>query len=87
VLTLQAHRDYGAAVPTPDHFVPMLYLAALAEAAGDTPHVLVDGYAHGSMSMTAYTLGVTCPHDQSRADVGAVPMPGSDLMPADESNI
>ncbi|MEU7876515.1 4,5-DOPA dioxygenase extradiol [Dactylosporangium sp. NPDC049140] len=34
--TLDAHRDFDRAVPTPDHFIPALYLAGLAGAA-DAP--------------------------------------------------
>ncbi len=56
---LQGHADYGTAVPTPDHFIPWLYLAGLSCASDERVDVLVDGYSYGSLSMTAYTLGVT----------------------------
>jgi 4,5-DOPA dioxygenase extradiol len=82
--TLDAHRDFAHAVPTPDHFIPALYLAGLAGAtnAPDTD-VLVDGYAYGSLSMTAYTLGLTCPEGAS--DAGSPRPP--DGLPPDGSNI
>lgn len=56
ILTLDAHRDYPLAVPTPDHFIPFLYFAGLASAASTPAEVLVSGYNFGSLSMTAYTL-------------------------------
>jgi 4,5-DOPA dioxygenase extradiol len=55
---LRDHADYAAAVPTPDHFLPMLYFAGLAAVDGGAVDVLTDGYAYGSLSMTSYTLGL-----------------------------
>lgn len=82
--TLDAHRDFGNAVPTADHFIPALYLAGLAGAteASDT-EVLVDGYAYGSLSMTAYTLGLSCPN--AAGDGGSLQTPAD--LPPDGSNI
>ena len=76
------HTDFAAAVPTPDHFIPLLYLAGLAASAGRAADVLVDGYAMGSLSMTAYTLG--CRAIAPRPGRGAPALPD---VPADETNI
>jgi 4,5-DOPA dioxygenase extradiol len=61
VAALTGHTDFAAAVPTPDHFIPLLYLAGLAGVAARAADVLVDGYSAGSLSMTAYTLEADCP--------------------------
>jgi 4,5-DOPA dioxygenase extradiol len=59
VLALSEHPDFDLAVPTPDHYLPMLYLAGLAAASGEPLHTLVDGCSLGSLSMTSYGLGAT----------------------------
>jgi len=83
VAALDGHADFDRAVPTPDHFLPLLYTAGVA---GDEPFdLLVDGHQAGSISMAAYTLGLDC-------DTSAIPDAGPaaelpDGFPAAESNL
>jgi 4,5-DOPA dioxygenase extradiol len=80
---LAQHEAYPQAVPTPDHFLPLAYLAGLAAAAGRPADVLVDGYAMGSLSMTSYTLDGPIASVRSTA-AGARALP---RLPADETNL
>src|SRR5262245_5976239 len=82
VARMNEHRDYELAAPTPDHFIPLLYLAGLAAAAGRPAATLVDGYAMGSLSMTSYTLDA--PTIELANAKGSPPL--SDV-PGDETNI
>jgi 4,5-DOPA dioxygenase extradiol len=89
--SLQSHRDFDAAAPTPDHFIPLLYIAGLAAATGTGTgaatatgaDVLVDGYAYGSLSMTCYTVGARAiePVAVATADDEAAPIPDPAVVP------
>lgn len=57
ILRTMEHPDYAKAVPTPDHFIPLLYIAGLASAANVKPEALVRGYSMGSLSMTCVGVG------------------------------
>ena len=57
ILKVAEHPDFASAVPTPDHFLPLLYLAGLAQDEGTRIEPLVRGYAMGSVSMTCYGIG------------------------------
>lgn len=84
VLDLFDHADYPRAAPTPEHFYPLLYLAGLCRAAGRPAEVLVQGYAFGSISMTAYTLDADCPRV---SDAGApANLPDPALVAPEDSN-
>jgi len=85
VLRLAEHPDFEHAVPTPDHFIPLLYTAGLAEAGDEAADVLIDGYAYGSLSMACYTLGVDCAGGDSDGQAAAIPPPGG--VPIDQSNL
>jgi 4,5-DOPA dioxygenase extradiol len=88
VLKLAGHADVALAVPTTDHFVPLLYFAGLAAQSGTQPATLVDGYTFGSLSMTSFTLDA--PPTQAPA-TGPVeppaPLPGPSSVPPEERNI
>ena len=83
---LEHDRDFRAAAPTPDHFIPLLYLAGVAAAAGRPAEVLVDGYAYGSLSMASYAvdLGSLTAADEEQ---GPAPLPDPSLVPTDDTNM
>lgn len=65
ILRIIEHSDYETAVPTPDHFIPLLYTAGLA-AGGDPVTAMIKGYSMSSLSMTSYGVGI--PELQSSTD-------------------
>lgn len=82
ILRVAEHPDYELAVPTPDHFIPLLYVAGLAAEGEGSAEPLVRGYAMGSISMTCYGVGVeSAPTGQGE---GAAGLPAD--VPADQTN-
>jgi 4,5-DOPA dioxygenase extradiol len=56
IVDYHRHPDGELAVPTQDHYLPLLYVAGLRRNDDDLS-VLVDGVDLGSVSMTAVRLG------------------------------
>jgi 4,5-DOPA dioxygenase extradiol len=84
VLKLAEHPDYDLAVPTPDHFIPLLYLAGLAREAGTGTDAMLPGCSLGGISMTCYGVGADVSLDQEQAE-GAAMLPEG--VPADQTNV
>jgi 4,5-DOPA dioxygenase extradiol len=82
VARMNEHRDYQLAAPTPDHFIPLLYIAGLAAESGRNAKTLVEGYAMGSLSMTSYTLDA--PAVAAVDAKGSPPVTG---VPGDQTNL
>ena len=82
--SLAAHPDYRMAVPIADHFLPLLYVAGLAAAAQRPTVTLVEGYAYGSLSMTAYSLDAQCPPASANGE-GAAPI--ATELPPEDANV
>jgi 4,5-DOPA dioxygenase extradiol len=80
---LLEHPDYAISVPTPDHFLPLLYIAGIAAASGVRVSALVRGCTLGSVSMTCYGVGVG---GSSYAEGGAAAGIPSDVPP-DQTNL
>ena len=82
ILKTAEQPDYALAVPTPDHFIPMLYIAGIAAESGETMEPFLKGYAMGSLSMTCYSAGADMRCVEAE---GAAELP--DGVPADQTNI
>ena len=87
VLRLAEHPDYERAVPTPDHFIPLLYVAALAAEAGTPAERFVDGYAYGSLSMACYGVGLDVATTVDPAVGGSAALPETPSAPPEQTNL
>jgi len=83
ILKVREHPDYARAVPTPDHFIPLLYLAGLAAAEDSRPEPIVRGYSMGSISMSCHAIGTNLPVKNEVEDAATLPRD----VPADQTNV
>ncbi len=83
ILAVVEHPDYAMAVPTPDHFLPLLYLAGLAAESGERVEPLVRGHSMGSVSMACYGLGTDIGLREDPTSAARLPAD----VPPDQSNI
>ncbi len=70
--------------PTPEHFLPFLYIAGFGAQTRQPLEVLIDGYAFGSLSMTSYLVGMA-PPENDRSVGGTAPLGSS--APPEDANI
>lgn len=62
LIDYEAHgRDALLSIPTPEHYLPLLYIAAL-QAEGETMAIAVDGIELGSISMLTAVAGSSAAH-------------------------
>ena len=78
---LAEHPDYQRAVPTLEHFIPLLYTAGLAAVEGRC-QPLIRSYSLGSISMTCYNVGADL--DLPGEIEGIADLPGD--VPPDQTN-
>jgi 4,5-DOPA dioxygenase extradiol len=83
ILKLTSHDDYTSAVPTPDHFIPLLYICGLAAAGEGRAQALIRGYSMGSLSMTCYGVGTDLSLCEGVEGAAISPIG----MPADQTNM
>lgn len=85
LMSVTQHRAFPQAVPTPEHFLPLAYMAGLCVEAGRPAQVLVEGGAFGAITMTSYVLD--CPKLPASVSVqGTAPLPDPHEVPAQHTN-
>jgi 4,5-DOPA dioxygenase extradiol len=81
------HADYHAAVPTPEHFLPLAYLAGLCRAAGEPARPFLEGGSMGALTMTSYVLGKVPQGDTRGSNAGAADLPDPQRVPPEQTNM
>jgi 4,5-DOPA dioxygenase extradiol len=87
ILSLSSHADFRMAVPTPDHYLPVVFIAGLAGEARSALDVVVDGCVYGSLSMAAYSLGVRASPPVRDDPVAPGEIPDPSAVPPESTNL
>ena len=82
IAKLAEHPDFAKAVPTPDHFIPLLYTAGIAAAEGRA-QPFIQSYSLGSLSMTCYNVGPDLNLPRETQDSTRLP----ERVPPDQTNM
>jgi 4,5-DOPA dioxygenase extradiol len=85
IVEAPSHPDFNASAPTTEHFLPLLYLAGICQAAGEPAHPFVEGCTMGSISMTSYVVGHPGAHNDARG-ASAAPLPDPRRIPPEDTN-
>lgn len=56
---LLGHESFHLASPTPDHFLPLAYIAGIAQTKNTAVSTFADGCTLGSLSMTSYSVAAS----------------------------
>lgn len=56
ILGIEDNKNYRLSSPTPDHFLPLVYLAGMAYETKSDISKIIEGFNYGSLSMAAYSL-------------------------------
>ncbi len=80
------HPDFAMSVPTPDHFLPLVYLCGLCAEAGQPATTVLEGGTLGSITMTSYALGIAGPIEANANSANAAPLPDAQVVPPEDTN-
>jgi Uncharacterized conserved protein len=83
IAKLTEHPDFRLAAPTPDHFLPLLYIAGIAAADGLPARAWLRGCTLGSISMSCYGVGLE--HIDCLAAHEGASVPAD--VPGDQTNL
>lgn len=85
--TAHTHPDYRPCVPTPEHFLPLLYIAGIASASGDAVTTFAEGGTMGAITMTSYLVGGRQQAARQPGSSEQAPLPDPRDVPPEQTNL